>query len=179
MSREDDVIMIEEFESWARSIKMRIWSFRLQILSAQEIKAFEIAQKLHEDKVPLDLIEKYTGIGIAKLKSCLRYGAEVSVIGISSRFTREIGNRVRERDKHSCRICKAVSGKRAHHVHHIFEATNQSLQNLITVCAECHKRLEIMKESEPDEYRSFMMWKTSQLVEVVELGGRPKKKVLQ
>jgi DEAD/DEAH box helicase domain-containing protein len=59
-------------------------------------------------------------------------------------------NRARERDQFTCQVCGAVEMGRSHHVHHkvpfrtfpSYLLANQ-LDNLITVCPSCHKRIEL------------------------------------
>ncbi|HEX2979203.1 MAG TPA: DEAD/DEAH box helicase [Anaerolineaceae bacterium] len=58
-------------------------------------------------------------------------------------------NRARERDHFTCQVCGAQEAGRSHHVHHktpfrnfpSYLAANQ-LDNLITVCPSCHRRVE-------------------------------------
>jgi len=53
------------------------------------------------------------------------------------------------RDNHTCQVCGAPERERSHHVHHrapfrtfaSFLEANQ-LENLVTLCAECHRRVE-------------------------------------
>ncbi len=60
-----------------------------------------------------------------------------------------IRNQVLARDLHHCQICGALEIDRPHHVHHKipfrnFLNTNEAnqLNNLITVCPNCHRRIE-------------------------------------
>lgn len=58
-------------------------------------------------------------------------------------------NRARERDHFTCQVCGAVENGRSHHVHHktpfrtftSYLIANE-LDNLITLCPSCHKRVE-------------------------------------
>ncbi|RME89766.1 MAG: DEAD/DEAH box helicase [Anaerolineae bacterium] len=57
--------------------------------------------------------------------------------------------RVRARDGYRCRLCGAPEGEREHHVHHkvpfrafASPAEANRLDNLITLCASCHRRVE-------------------------------------
>ncbi len=57
--------------------------------------------------------------------------------------------RTRQRDNFRCQVCGVPEGPRSHHVHHktpfrmftTYLQANQ-LENLITVCPECHRRVE-------------------------------------
>ena len=61
----------------------------------------------------------------------------------------ELRRRIRERDGYRCRVCGAPESGRAHNIHHLkpyrlhasMEEANCP-ENLVTVCAACHRRLE-------------------------------------
>jgi DEAD/DEAH box helicase domain-containing protein len=57
--------------------------------------------------------------------------------------------RARSRDGYRCQVCGVLEGQRSHHVHHktpfrMFPSFIQAnmLDNLITLCPECHRRVE-------------------------------------
>lgn len=57
-------------------------------------------------------------------------------------WTRHFCAAIRERDGHSCRLCGAFPGKRAHHIHHIDSVkANLDPTNLITLCPACHAKV--------------------------------------
>jgi 5-methylcytosine-specific restriction endonuclease McrA len=55
---------------------------------------------------------------------------------------REVRSAIRERDNHTCQICGATPGTRAHDVHHIDGVkANIDQSNLITLCHPCHAKV--------------------------------------
>jgi len=48
---------------------------------------------------------------------------------------------IRERDGHTCQLCRAPENGRAHCCHHIdYDKTNNEPENLVALCASCHSR---------------------------------------
>lgn len=62
----------------------------------------------------------------------------------------QLRSQVLERDQHRCQLCRALEIGRPHHIHHktpfrqftSIEEANR-LENLITVCPTCHRRIEL------------------------------------
>jgi len=54
----------------------------------------------------------------------------------------ELRQEVRERDNHECRFCEFDDNLHTHHVIPRKAGGSDSLENLITVCASCHKTIE-------------------------------------
>lgn len=54
---------------------------------------------------------------------------------------RRISSFIRKRDGHTCKICRSSDESKLQ-VHHIdFNESNDSLENLETLCASCHRKL--------------------------------------
>lgn len=67
-------------------------------------------------------------------------------------FTKELKQHVRERDGNRCRLCGATRNDRPNggllDVHHRnFDKTDNSKNNLITLCRPCHIRIESKRQS--------------------------------
>ena len=82
------------------------------------------------------------GLSFYELGSIFKISfASVNVIlngGDRKRITK-LKKEVKERDEHKCQICDSVY---LLHVHHIDEnVKNNSIDNLVTLCAECHYRV--------------------------------------
>jgi 5-methylcytosine-specific restriction endonuclease McrA len=54
---------------------------------------------------------------------------------------RELSKRVRERDRWRCQNCGTSDSLQVHHMKWRSRLGDDSLENLITLCAQCHKLL--------------------------------------
>ena len=67
----------------------------------------------------------------------------VSFLPYSPSFTKELKNKIRDRDNHICRLCKKPENGRTLHVHHIdYDKMNNNPTNLISLCIDCHNSLQ-------------------------------------
>jgi len=65
----------------------------------------------------------------------------ISIGKYSVDWTRTLRIAVRERDKYTCKICGEKQGDVTYHVHHIdYDKKNCNLDNLITLCGNCHRK---------------------------------------
>lgn len=59
----------------------------------------------------------------------------------TKKWTKELKNKIRERDFHTCQICGAKKSENNLDVHHIdYDKKNSSSTNLITLCRKCHSK---------------------------------------
>lgn len=67
----------------------------------------------------------------------------------SSDWTNSLKNAIRKRDHYVCRLCWiGESNDRMHPIHHIdSDKTNNSPNNLITLCSHCHWKVHWWKEN--------------------------------
>ena len=65
----------------------------------------------------------------------------ISTLPWGKEFTRELKDKIRNRDNYTCQICGDKETKRRHAVHHIdYDKENNNPENLITLCTACHCR---------------------------------------
>ena len=66
---------------------------------------------------------------------------------LKSNEWKTIARKVRKRDKYKCVLCNNISNLQVHHTTYdnIFKETNH-LEDLITVCSNCHKKIHNIKE---------------------------------
>ena len=58
-----------------------------------------------------------------------------------SNFTNSLKEQIRERDGRKCMLCRVPETGQAHDVHHIdYDKSNSAPDNLITLCASCHRK---------------------------------------
>ncbi len=56
-------------------------------------------------------------------------------------FSKELKISIRERDDYTCQLCGCKETNRRHSVHHIdYNKKNNKLENLITLCVNCHQK---------------------------------------
>lgn len=76
---------------------------------------------------------------LLKEKSHLWKGG-ISYHPYSLDWTETLRRSIRERDSYCCKMCGKQQGDRAHDVHHIdYNKDNCCPNNLITLCADCHR----------------------------------------
>jgi len=67
-----------------------------------------------------------------------------SVKPYSIEWTKKFKEKIRIRDKYTCRICDKVNSK---HVHHIdYNKDNCDPNNLVTLCASCHMKTNFNRD---------------------------------
>jgi hypothetical protein len=101
----------------------------------------EKLSKLHKEKVfskeHLENIRKNTKSGEDHYnwkggRSFKDYGPE---------FNNQLRNKVKGRDGYRCQKCKEKHSWKRIHIHHIdYDKTNNSIENLITLCISCHMK---------------------------------------
>jgi len=57
-------------------------------------------------------------------------------------MNQELRQKVRERDNHKCRFCEDEENLHTHHIIPRKASGSDKQENLMTVCASCHKRIE-------------------------------------
>lgn len=69
----------------------------------------------------------------------------------------EVSQSVRERDNHRCRKCGSEPNPGGLHAAHIFSRRHKAIrhdeQNLVSLCAACHRR----SHDHPDEFRKWVI----------------------
>lgn len=77
-----------------------------------------------------------------------------------------IKREVRKRDNNCCRICgvpreinfSTRNKYRARNldVHHLYLRSDNSMENLISLCLMCHKKIHFYKKKEPEIYKHYI-----------------------
>lgn len=72
-------------------------------------------------------------------------------------FSKGLRSSIRDRDGDRCSVCKTKKyGKRNLHVHHIdMNKMNDDPNNLITLCAQCHKRVHVGQVNLDERYKAL------------------------
>lgn len=89
----------------------------------------------------------------------LSYADIGNILGISKQYanvlyryqgkyvSEKIKTKVRERDKNRCKICRNSGILKTLHIHHIGNPANNRINNLVLLCAKCHKKVESLKKA--------------------------------
>jgi hypothetical protein len=90
-------------------------------------------------RLPYDQIGNLIGITKARVYQIQRYG----VYGIPDKNKKK---KVLERENYMCLICRKEATKRNPlHVHHIGNPKRSALSNLVSLCASCHRRVDVSR----------------------------------
>jgi len=77
----------------------------------------------------------------------------------SLKWTKELKETIRQRDNHTCRLCgvKWIKGNRKFIVHHIdYDKKNCDLDNLITLCLNCHLKTNFKRDYWVKVFKSIL-----------------------
>ncbi|HRY57002.1 MAG TPA: HNH endonuclease [Patescibacteria group bacterium] len=60
-------------------------------------------------------------------------------------FTQKIKNDCKKRDEYKCKVCHSKEGLVIHHIKEVVKGGENELDNLITLCRNCHKKIHSKK----------------------------------
>lgn len=94
-------------------------------------------------RLPYEKIGELLGVSKARIYQIYRYGAGTKRNGqVKGILSKEI----KERDENMCLICrKEGTSQEPLDIHHIGNPRNKSPSNLISLCRQCHRRVEVTK----------------------------------
>ena len=101
-------------------------------------KGNDVGPRFKEGNIPWN-----KGRSFLALEENPNWRGGISFEPYSTEWTRELKERIRDRDGHICQMC----GARGKHVHHVdYDKKNCDSKNLVTLCNSCHSKTNFNRE---------------------------------